>query len=161
MTILDNYLSEIHFKQLQNSIIGNFNLLWNHSTNIASHDETVQESYFTHTIYDNYRSYSPLWDTVKHIVIKFPDFRTILRAKINLYPKQHKIVEHPQHVDQDFPAKGAILYLNTCDGFTRIDENTIVESVENRLLLFNSSKPHNSTSTTTPPGRFNININYL
>ena len=162
MTILDNYLSEHEFKQkLQNNIVGNQNLLWNHGTKIASYEETIEESYFTHTIYDDFRSFSPLWGILKDIVVKFPDFKTILRAKVNLYPKQQKIVEHPSHVDQNFPAKGAILYLNTCDGFTRIGEDTIVESVENRLLLFDSSKPHNSTSTTTPPGRFNINVNYL
>tara|TARA_B100000508_G_scaffold64703_1_gene50747 strand:+ start:455 stop:946 length:492 start_codon:yes stop_codon:yes gene_type:complete len=163
MTILDNHLDKFHFDNIRDNIIGNGNLMWNHSTKLTdSQTEECKESYFTHAIFDNLQVKSPVWHLIKDcLLFKLPDFRTILRAKINLYPKQDNIIEHPTHVDMPFEHKGAILYLNTCDGFTRLDKDTIVESVENRLLLFDSSKPHNSTSTTTPPGRFNININYL
>ena len=161
MTILDNYLSRSDFHYIKKEILRNEGLPWHHSVGIADLKSNSEESYFTHSIWQNLQPVSPLWDVVKYFIVQLPDFKGMLRAKVNLYPKQHEIVEHPTHTDMDFPHKGAILYLNTCDGFTRLDENTTVESVENRLLLFDSSKPHNSTSTTTPPGRFNININYL
>ena len=84
-----------------------------------------------------------------------------MRAKVNLYLKTTKIIEHAKHVDYPIPHKGAIIYLNTCDGYTRLHDGTKIESVENRLLLFDSSKLHNSTSTTNSLGRYNININYV
>ena len=36
-----------------------------------------------------------------------------------------------------------------------------VDSVANRLMLFNPKQPHRSTTTTTAFGRFNINFNFL
>ena len=70
-------------------------------------------------------------------------------------------MEHGQHRDYPIPHKGAIIYLNTCDGFTRLEDGTKVESVQNRILLFDASTLHNSTNTTNAKGRFNININYF
>ena len=42
-----------------------------------------------------------------------------------------------------------------------LEDGTKVDSVANRLLLFNSSLNHNSSTTTNAKGRYNININYI
>ena len=86
----------------------------------------------------------------------------LLRIKINFYPTSETLYEHPMHTDHDFPHRGALLSLNTCDGYTKLQETgEKYPSVANTLLLFNSSKHHCSTNTTSAVGRFNININYL
>ena len=85
----------------------------------------------------------------------------LLRVKANMYPSTDKIFEHAPHVDYDYSVKGAILSLNTCDGFTRLEDGTKVDSVANRMLFFDSSRPHNSSTTTNVQTRINININYL
>ena len=36
-----------------------------------------------------------------------------------------------------------------------------IDSVKNRLLMFDSSRPHSSTSATDAKARINININYI
>ncbi len=69
--------------------------------------------------------------------------------------------EHGRHVDYEFENKAALLSLNTCDGFTRLEDGTKVESVENRMLFFDPGQKHNSSTTTNERGRFNINFNYL
>jgi hypothetical protein len=51
--------------------------------------------------------------------------------------------------------------LNTCDGFTSLDDGTKIESIENRLLLFDSNKPHASSTCTNAKARFNMNFNYF
>ena len=56
---------------------------------------------------------------------------------------------------------GAVFSLNTCDGFTSLDDGTKIESIENRLLLFDSNKPHASSTCTNAKARFNMNFNYF
>ena len=71
-----------------------------------------------------------------------------------------KILKHDDHVDFEYPHKGAILYLNTCDGYTYC-EGEKVFSVANRLLLHDPSKLHYSTTTSNEQRRLICNVNYL
>ena len=86
--------------------------------------------------------------------------KSLIRAKCNFYGHTHEIVEHQSHTDYEYEHIAAVFSLNTCDGYTRIGD-TIVESVENRIVFFDGSKIHNSTSTSNKKGRFNINLNFL
>ena len=86
----------------------------------------------------------------------------LIQIKINFYPNTPEICEYDYHVDYEYPHKGAILSLNTCDGYTKLREtDTKYPSVANTLLQFDSSKDHCGTTTTNALGRFNVNINYL
>lgn len=87
--------------------------------------------------------------------------KSLIRVKGNFYPRTCKVEEHIPHHDYDFPHKGAIFFLNTCDGFTRLNDGTKIESVENRMLLFDPSEPHNSSSCSDEKARFNVNFNYF
>jgi hypothetical protein len=88
--------------------------------------------------------------------------KKLLRIKANLYPRTQTIEYHPPHTDYDFPHNGAMFYINSNDGKTVINNGEVeIESIENRLVLFNSAIPHNSTSTTNQKARINLNINYI
>ena len=78
-----------------------------------------------------------------------------------MYPSTPKIVYHDPHVDIPWQHKGAIFYVNTNNGVTVLEDGTEIESIENRLLLFDSSKEHSSTSCTDAKVRVNINFNYF
>ena len=97
------------------------------------------------------------YTTINNFLSK-KDFITI---KANLYHKTEKLIFHKPHLDYDFKHKGAILYLNTCNGYTVLNGGVKIKSVENTLLLFDSSKTHNSTNCTDKKIRVNININYF
>ena len=85
----------------------------------------------------------------------------LIRMKINFYPNTTELHEHDYHRDYEYSHKGAILSLNTCDGYTKIREtDTKYYSWANTLLTFDPSEEHCSTTTTNAIGRFNININY-
>ena len=88
-------------------------------------------------------------------------FKTLLRMRVNFFPYTNEVYEHEPHTDHEFSCKAAILYLNTCDGFTRLEDGTKIDSIENRILLFDPSTPHNSTTTSNAKGRFNINCTYF
>ena len=89
------------------------------------------------------------------------EIKSLIRIKTNFYPRTTEMFEHGRHVDYEFENKGALLSLNTCDGFTRLEDGTKVESIENRILFFDPGQKHNSSTTTNERGRFNINFNYL
>ena len=85
---------------------------------------------------------------------------TLIRIKINNYPQTPTVIHHQDHVDGNYKHKGALFYVNTNNGATVI-ENKEVASVENKLVLFDSSKPHHSTTTSDSNRRITININYF
>ena len=57
--------------------------------------------------------------------------------------------------------KGALFSLNTCDGYTGFEDGTQIDSVENRVVFFDATKQHHSTSCSNAPYRLNINVNYV
>ena len=85
----------------------------------------------------------------------------LIRIKANLYPNTEILHEHPMHIDYNYLHSGAILSLNTCDGYTKLKDGTKINSIANRVLLFDASEEHCSTTTTDNFARVNININYL
>ena len=83
------------------------------------------------------------------------------RVKINLNPKAYKVFEHGYHIDIPTPSKTAIFYLNTNNGYTAFETGEKVESVENRLVVFDSHIKHTGTSCTNEKVRMVLNINYI
>ena len=87
---------------------------------------------------------------------------SLLRMKANLYvPSMKGPYIHAPHVDYDFGHQGALFFVTTCDAPTYMFDGTPIESIENRLLLFNPGTPHASSAPTNVPFRITININYL
>jgi hypothetical protein len=111
-------------------------------------------------IYNENVPMSPYYEKMIPILEKL-DAKCLVRIKANLFPNTEILHEHPMHQDYEFSSTSAILSLNTCDGYTKLKDGTKIDSVANRILLFDSSEEHCSTSTTNVPARFNININYI
>ena len=78
-----------------------------------------------------------------------------------MYPNLETLYEHNEHIDFEYSHNAAIFSLNTCNGYTKLNDGTKINSVANRMLLFDASKPHCSTNTSDQTARFNININYF
>ena len=88
-------------------------------------------------------------------------YHSLLRIKGNFYPHTETLKEHAGHRDYLYSNTGALYSLNTCDGFTKLYDGTKIDSVANRMLIFDASTVHNSSTTTTAAARFNINFNFL
>ena len=89
------------------------------------------------------------------------DLATICKVKVNMNTRTSKIVEHGFHTDVPFKCKTSILYLNTNDGYTIFEDGTKIESVENRLVTFDSHIKHSGTSCTNQKVRLVLNMNYF
>ena len=85
----------------------------------------------------------------------------LVRARALLYTNQGRQIVHEKHVDFKFPHKTAVFYVNTNNGYTEFEDGTKVESVENRIVFFDGSKPHNSSTCTDQKIRVVVSINYF
>ena len=134
---------------------------WFFGSNISYKNEVKNNIFFmTHMFYAENVPRSSLYENLIPLLEKL-DTKCLIRIKANLYPNTHTLHEHPMHVDYDFSHSGALLSLNTCDGYTKLKDGTKIDSVANRMLLFDPSEEHCSTTTTNVSARFNLNINYM
>tara|TARA_S200000501_G_C20626132_1_gene656795 strand:+ start:143 stop:634 length:492 start_codon:yes stop_codon:yes gene_type:complete len=158
--IQDEALDSFDFLNIK-TFISSQNFPWFYSPFVADKEEVSNDFYFTHIAYENHKlnSSQDTWNVLTPL-LKHIRPRAIIRIKINAYPNIGKHITHGEHTDYPFEHKGALFSLNNCNGHTIIGDNKI-DSKENRLLLFDSSKPHSSTSCTDAKMRWNININYL
>ena len=144
---------------------------WYLTTSVASpylkSKENSKLFYMSHLVYEKekYVKVNPNDQTIIDLLLEklAPEEGNLqlIRIKINFYPNTTELHEHDYHRDFEYSHMGAILSLNTCDGYTKIREtDTKYHSWANTLLSFNPSEDHCSTTTTNAVGRFNININY-
>ena len=169
MKIIDNVLNDEDFKNIKNIMMG-AELQWyyNHTIEFDSRDYGEYDSsyYFTHLFMFNegqdrgYVHTKSEWFGMLAPIVSVIKPMILIRCKGNMYPSTPEILHHKPHTDYHFKHKGAIFYVNTNNGYTVIG-NDKVESVENRLLLFDPSETHNSTSCTDAKVRVNINFNYF
>ena len=161
--IIDNALSEADFWSIREKMQSNW-FPWFYEPEVALPNKEVKTStphfYLAHMFYQNYTASSQHFNMMYPILDKI-GANAIIRIKGNLYQATPEIVVHGQHTDFDFTHKGALYYINSNDGYTLLQDGTKIESVENRLLLFDSSTPHSSTTCTNANSRMNININYF
>ena len=164
MKVIDNFLPDDVFANIYKVIIEQ-NLNWTFAKDVAFVDEEKElwNYFYSHIVYDDDRPWSSLYDMVLPFVkqVNTVDLvKSCMRIMVNAYPHTPELKTHQKHTDFDFTHKGAILYLNTCDGYTWC-QGEKVYSVANRVLLHDPSIPHYSTTTTTDQRRVIINLNYM
>ena len=81
------------------------------------------------------------------------------RIKANMGPRTHEIRRNKFHID--FPnIITAVYYINTNNGWTEFKNGDKVESVANRIIIFDSDTIHTGTTCTDEKVRVLINFNY-
>jgi hypothetical protein len=157
--IIDNFLPNNIFSELKNILMSpEYPWFYQSSVTNGKHQST-EPYYFANLLYDGCHP-QPLY----HLCLPILDIlkpKSLIRIKTNLYPNIGRYIENENHTDYDFPHNGAILYVNTNDGYTILEDGTKIDSVANRLLKFDPSKPHRSTHCTDQKVRVNINFNYF
>ena len=160
--IIDNFLTESEFKFISDQVLHNKWFSWFLTHGVANSD--IRESnknhyYFAHIFYNEYSTNSDYFKMVLPIIKKL-DVKALIRCKANLYYKTKDRIEHDPHTDYDYSHKGALLNLTTNNGCTVID-GKMYKSIENQMIIFDTSKSHNSTTCTDNELRVNIVTNYF
>ena len=160
-TMIDNFLPEEDYKNILN-IITDKGFEWHLADKITleQKDDDIF-FYLCHVFYNQTSLLQSKFFELIFPLLKKIDPKALIRAKANLYLNQGiGVKEHATHTDYPFEHKGALYCLNTCDGYTKIGDEKI-PSVANRIIFFDASKPHCSTSCSDAKSRMNININYF
>tara|TARA_R100001480_G_scaffold154423_1_gene159608 strand:- start:90 stop:578 length:489 start_codon:yes stop_codon:yes gene_type:complete len=158
--IIDNFLNKEQFKKVKDKLL-HHNFGWFLSQGVTERNNKNKEHYnFTHKFYEHYRINSEAFSDLLFVINKL-EVKSLLRIKANLYPKTAKIIEHDFHVDYEFPHKSALYMINTNNGYTILEDGKKIETKENRMLLFDASKKHKSTTCTDNIYKCNIIFNYF
>lgn len=162
--IVDNFLPETLHKRIQTLMLS-ANFPWYFITGVTSNQDN--NYYFVHNLFGCAQEgiESPFFnefEVLLHFIEEKLKFRTdqLLRIKCNMYTNQNINLSHDSHTDHGFPHYTAIYYINSNNGPTTVGDQ-IVDSVENRLVLFDGLIMHNSNLQTDSAARININLNML
>jgi len=160
--ISDNFLPENDFLILKETLCSD-NFPWYIATILTpeyfDQDDNLNFQ-LVHNFFFNNRQNSSYYQLLYPLIDKL-NCRSIVKIKANLTPKTESILTYKFHTDVDYECMTSVFYLNTNDGFTKFLDGTIVNSVENRLLTFNSLMRHTGSTCTDEKYRSVININYF
>lgn len=161
--IIDNLLSNNELREVQH-YFESAHFPWYFQSSVAeSGQDDNPEFYFSHLLYNTDTKEKSTFFELCNPIIKQAEIKNIFRVKANLYPNLGKPIENLPHIDFPFEHLGAIFYINTNNGVTILtheEEKVRIDSIENRLLIFDASKPHQSTHCTDAKIRLNINFNF-
>jgi len=166
MVVIDNFLPNDIWDEFKNGYIADIfrGYLPLYFVGAVANINNISDNnyYFEHNIFRKHEVVSnELYSYIIAKIAPLLDVKSFIRIKLNAYPRMDNIIEHDSHIDYDFEHKGALLYLNTCNGFTRLEDDNKVDSVENRMMFFDPSKEHNSSTSTDEKLRLTINFNYF
>ena len=170
LKIIDNFLTDNDFNLLVSNTVGRndgHQVQFRVVSNVENFG-AIEENWSWYMINMLYLKDTPQNEICGKIyemfVPKFKElanFKTMIRIKINAYPYTNVVKEHKEHIDFNYEHIGAVFSLNTCDGYTKFSDGNKVESVANRIVFFDASKKHQSTTTSNAKLRYNINFNFL
>jgi hypothetical protein len=159
--IIDNLLSTDVFLTIKEYMLGP-DIDWAYNSFVAMPDSELRhcpyDFQFTHTFY-NKNNPRGEWIELVTPILEYIKPSAIVRIKANLQPRTEKIITHQFHYDHDhFDGKIAIFYVNTNDGYTIFEDGTKIESIENRLVIFDGNILHTGTTCTNQKTRCLINF---
>ena len=166
--VYDNFLSADVFDQIKNSCDS---IDWKYDDCVANRfDKTFAEEdrynwQMVHIFYNHPFEISQSFSIINPLVQRINPI-VMYRAKLNLNPSTEKIIEHGYHQDYQPEEHGkiftsAVYYLNNNNGYTRFQDGTKVESVENRLVTFPTTMFHTGSSCTDSKNRLVLNLVYV
>jgi len=155
---IHNFLEKEIFNSLKNILFSN-KINWFFLNNMTTNDKY----FFYHYFYANHAPQSNFFEDFIVPILKKLNASAICEIRANLMLRENYQYQSNFHVDRPFECKTAILYMNTCNGYTILDETKKIKinCEENKLLMFNSQIKHAAFSQTDVDRRVVINFNYF
>ena len=155
--IVDNFLPEEEFKSIQSFMMGG-EFRWFYSEGRSYMDDGSYE--MLHMFYQpkvgSNSEHINIWNNFMNKL----EAKKCMRIKANLTFKTPTIEVTAFHNDYD-DIKTAVFYINTNNGYTEFENGVRVNSVANRICIFDSNLKHRGTTHTEPDHqRIVVNFNY-
>jgi len=162
--IIDNALDEGYFNSIVSTAKSAF-FPWYYKTESTQKGEKmadIAESYygyqFTHMLYFNQIPMSEHFENLMIPVLEKLNCFSLVRMSMNFMPPMKENKLQGFHTDSPTPCRSAVLYLNTNNGKTVFENGEEIESVANRLIVFDSNLKHSGMTTTDLCGRYVLNV---
>jgi len=163
--IYDNLLLPEDYQRLYETMYSN-RFPWFYSNGksfLSEHENNKQIFQFTHHFYGRHTWQSQFVEIIEPI-LKFLSPVAIFKIKANLTTITPTKLQYSYHRDSGanlLQSKTACYYVNTNNGSTVFVDGQEIESVANRLIVFDSNRLHTGTSCTDESTRCVINFNYF
>jgi hypothetical protein len=172
MKIIDNFLNDLDFEWIMDELNDPY-FNWHFSTILS--DDTIMSHFRKHgtllvdPIYNTQfcALINPETEWIKPLLDALGAKKT-KRIKVNLTLPTKDHQPHGMHIDYAEDENGtnpdlcktAIYYVNSNNGYTQFENGDKVESVVNRVVIFDNGLWHEGVSCTNTQKRLVININY-
>ena len=168
MEVIDDFLDSSQFESIYDFMMGDempwyFNPYVDYAIGDYRFIDDPDNYQFVHNFYTigkGTRSY--LLSTLAPIIEKI-NCNKLLRVKSNLNPRTSKHIKRNFHIDSDTTwnkHKTSILYITTNNGWTEFEDGSKVNSVSNRMVIFDGHIRHAGVTCTDEKTRILINFNY-
>ena len=166
ISIIDNFLAKEEFVSLAR-YLSDEEVPW-HFSRFMVHPEEVSPGGFYHKVYQANVPCSPIFTSHFLPILEQLNVVVLIRLRINLNLRLPEPYVFQFHTDVDDFSKDlitqvttSILYINTNNGYTELEDGTKIESVANKLVSFPSNTKHRIVTQTDKQTRILINFNYL
>ena len=168
MEIIDNFLPYDIFKSIQ-SMFCRDDFPWYWGEEVLYESNRVEKYEVLCKSIENFQFYHPFYLKNEKLsnwnikpIIEQLKVNALFKVKANLNIRTEKIIKHGYHIDTGgLECKTAIFYINSNDGFTEFVNGEKVESIENRVVIFDSTLYHTGTTCTNQKRRIVVNVNYF
>ena len=170
--IVENFLDQDNLNQLKIFFMSPRSQ-WRFKDSLVSKnpDNQKKDGYFVHNFRDihpitfkDVLPISPNYNVLFNFMEKLKNkvnFRQILRIRASLFTRRENLKADTFHVDYPINHKVCIFYINSNNGYTLFKTGEKIDSIENRLLIFDGTKEHATVVQTDKSARYIININFL
>jgi len=156
--VVDNFIDKGDLAVLK-SVLESNSFPWYFEKKSVKDSNNKLDYHFGHNFYLNDNVSSDSLKLLNPIIDKLK-VNSLIRVKANLTMRSDKNLHTTPHIDQTFDCKVALYYLNTTNGPTTINDKK-VDSIENRIVLFDSNIKHFFSTCTDQLTRTTINFNYV
>jgi len=163
--IIDNFLDKKHYEILKGFIQSDAIPWYLKLTDTTKDQKTKSNGFFGFCYYNHNRPDHPLFD--EHIGPILHKLKSVscIQARVNLVLRDKDTIESEYHTDvKSKNSMTAILYFTTCNAKTILkvkNKKIDIDSVENRILIFNSDVIHKVKYQTDVHKRYVLNLNYV
>ena len=155
--IKDNFFKKNQYNSMKN-IVTDDRFSWFIQHGICH--EGDKGVFFSHTFYNENGINSNFYEKIVIPFIEKLKIKRLFRAKLNLYTKTNKEIIHGFHTDREDDHMVALFYFNKNNGHTLFRKDK-VKPEDNKIVMFDGSLEHTSTSCTDEDYRITLNINYV
>ena len=156
--VIDNFLEDNVFTGIQPNVMGDC-FPW-YLNDYRSEGNPLYDYQFTHTIVKDDMILSSYFPVIYDAFFAKLGIKKVLRVKLNLTTRTENLFNHGFHVDTLLKSKTAVFYVNTNNGKTVFKNGEEVNSVANRVVIFDTDLEHAATSHTDEKTRVVVNFNY-